>query len=75
MTGARGERHGDGQRRGALLATGREDIVRLRKSVRERAIAAGFNLVEQTKIITAASELGRNTHPVRRGGEARSSGH
>ena len=42
------------------LQTG-EDVVRLRKAVRERAIAAGFSLVEQTKIVTAASELGRNT--------------
>ena len=38
-----------------------EDVVRLRKAVRERAIASGFSLVEQTKIVTAASELGRNT--------------
>jgi serine/threonine-protein kinase RsbT len=42
------------------LHTG-EDVVRLRKAVRERAVAAGFTLVEQTKIVTAASELGRNT--------------
>lgn len=42
------------------LHTG-EDVVRVRKAVRERAIAAGFSLVEQTKIVTAASELGRNT--------------
>ena len=48
-----------------------EDVVRLRKSVRERAIAAGFNLVEQTKIITAASELGRNTIQYGGGGRAR----
>ena len=52
------------------LKTG-EDVVRLRKSVRERAIAAGFNLVEQTKIITAASELGRNTIQYGGGGTAR----
>ena len=52
------------------LKTG-EDVVRLRKSVRERAIAAGFNLVEQTKIITAASELGRNTIQYGGGGKAR----
>lgn len=38
-----------------------EDVVRLRKAVRERAIASGFSLVEQTKMVTAASELGRNT--------------
>jgi serine/threonine-protein kinase RsbT len=38
-----------------------EDVVRLRQEVRERAVAAGFTLVDQTKIVTAASELGRNT--------------
>lgn len=38
-----------------------EDVVRLRQSVRERAVAVGFSLVDQTKIVTAASELGRNT--------------
>lgn len=38
-----------------------EDVVRLRQVVRERAVAAGFSLVDQTKIVTAASELGRNT--------------
>ena len=35
--------------------------MRLRSAVRERAVAVGLNLVDQTKIITAASELGRNT--------------
>ena len=48
-----------------------EDVVRLRKAVRERAIAAGFTLVEQTKIVTAASELGRNTVQYGGGGQAR----
>ena len=38
-----------------------EDVVRLRQLVRERAVAAGFSLVDQTKVVTAASELGRNT--------------
>ncbi|HKP66073.1 MAG TPA: ATP-binding protein [Casimicrobiaceae bacterium] len=37
-----------------------EDIVRMRQVVRECAIGLGFGLVDQTKIITAASELGRN---------------
>jgi serine/threonine-protein kinase RsbT len=48
-----------------------EDVVRLRKVVRERAVAAGFSLVDQTKIVTAASELGRNVIQYGRGGEAR----
>lgn len=37
-----------------------EDIVRMRQLVRERAVTLGFGLVDQTKIVTAASELGRN---------------
>ena len=38
-----------------------EDIVRVRQQVRIRAVAAGFSLVDQTKLVTAASELARNT--------------
>jgi serine/threonine-protein kinase RsbT len=38
-----------------------EDVVAVRRVVREWAIAAGFSLVDQTKIVTAASELARNT--------------
>ena len=52
------------------LRTG-EDIVRLRQAVRERAIGTGFSLVDQTKIVTAASELGRNTIQYGGGGKAR----
>jgi serine/threonine-protein kinase RsbT len=37
------------------------DIVVVRQVVRRWAIELGFNLVEQTKIVTAASELARNT--------------
>jgi serine/threonine-protein kinase RsbT len=47
-----------------------EDVVRLRQSVRERAVAVGFSLVDQTKIVTAASELGRNTVQYGGGGVA-----
>jgi serine/threonine-protein kinase RsbT len=38
-----------------------EDVVRIRQVVREWAVLLGFNLVEQTKIVTAASEIARNT--------------
>jgi serine/threonine-protein kinase RsbT len=48
-----------------------EDIVRVRQEVRARAIEAGLGLVDQTKIVTAASELARNTLDYGRGGEAR----
>jgi serine/threonine-protein kinase RsbT len=46
-----------------------EDIVRVRQTTRERAIAQGFSLVDQTKIVTAASELARNTLDYGGGGE------
>jgi serine/threonine-protein kinase RsbT len=38
-----------------------EQIVRLRRFVREKAVALGFSLIDQTKFVTAASELARNT--------------
>lgn len=37
------------------------DILLIRQTVRARAVELGFSLVDQTKIITAASELARNT--------------
>ena len=48
-----------------------EDVVRLRKQVRESMIAMRFGLVEQTKYITAASELARNVLRYGGGGEGR----
>jgi serine/threonine-protein kinase RsbT len=48
-----------------------EDIVRVRQVVREWTIAQKFSLVEQTKMITAASELARNTLEHGCGGEVR----
>jgi serine/threonine-protein kinase RsbT len=37
------------------------DVVMVRQRVRAWAIELNFSLVDQTKIVTAASELGRNT--------------
>lgn len=47
-----------------------EDVVRMRQAVRERAVALGFGLVDQTKLVTAASELARNTLTHGGGGHA-----
>lgn len=47
-----------------------EDVVRLRKQVRDDLVAMGFSLIEQTKMVTAASELARNTLRYGGGGEA-----
>lgn len=38
-----------------------QDVVAVRQLVREWSVYAGFSLVDQTKIVTAASELARNT--------------
>jgi serine/threonine-protein kinase RsbT len=38
-----------------------EDIVRVRQAVRTWSVQLGFGLVDQTKIVTAASEIARNT--------------
>jgi serine/threonine-protein kinase RsbT len=48
-----------------------DDVVRVRQAVRRRAVAAGLGLVDQTKIVTAASELARNTLDYGGGGTAR----
>ena len=37
-----------------------EDVVRVRQLTRRWAVDLGFTLVDQTKIVTAASELARN---------------
>jgi serine/threonine-protein kinase RsbT len=48
-----------------------DDIVRLRQAVRELAITQRLSLVDQTKLVTAASELARNTLSHGGGGHAR----
>ena len=48
-----------------------EDVVLIRQGVRAWAIELGFSLVDQTKIVTAASELARNTVTYGGGGEVR----
>jgi serine/threonine-protein kinase RsbT len=48
-----------------------QDIVLARQSVRKVAQEIGFGIVDQTKIVTAASELARNTVVYGLGGEMR----
>jgi serine/threonine-protein kinase RsbT len=45
------------------------DIVRMRQAVRAWAIEISLSLVDQTKLVTAASELGRNTRIYGGGGD------
>ncbi len=44
--------------------------MRVRQEVRRFAIEAGLGLVDQTKVVTAASELARNTLDYGKGGHA-----
>ncbi|MGL5062724.1 MAG: anti-sigma regulatory factor [Microcoleus sp.] len=44
------------------------DIVYVRQKVRTWAVEIGFGLVDQTKIVTAASEIARNTVDYGKGG-------
>jgi serine/threonine-protein kinase RsbT len=60
---------GTGTRQCQTIA-GDEDVVRVRQFVRAHAVAAKLSLVDQTKLVTAASELARNTLVHGGGGEA-----
>ena len=48
-----------------------DDVVRVRQQVRTKAAENGLSLVDQTKLVTAASELARNTLVYGGGGVAR----
>ena len=52
----------------ALPIASDDDIVRVRQRVRHWSVALGFSLVDQTKLVTAASELARNTLVYGQGG-------
>lgn len=45
------------------------DVVRVRQAVRDLAVRAKMSLVDQTKLVTATSELARNTLVYGGGGE------
>ena len=47
------------------------DVVQVRQAVRTLAAGLGFSLIDQTKLVTAASELARNTLEHGGGGTAR----
>ena len=49
------------RRREVLQLRSDSDVVRTRQAVRAMCAEAGFTLVDQTKMVTAASELARNT--------------
>lgn len=46
-----------------------EDIVLVRTAVRKAALEIKFGLVDQTKVVTAASEIARNTLVYGKGGD------
>jgi serine/threonine-protein kinase RsbT len=48
-----------------------DDVVRVRQIVRGWSVELGFSLIDQTKVVTAASEIARNTVTYGGGGTAR----
>ena len=57
------------QRSERLPIRSSEHIVQVRQAVREWSQVVGFSLVDQTKMVTAASELARNTLTYGGGGD------
>ena len=57
--------------KGSMPLRGEADIVMCRQTVRKLTTAMKFSLVDQTKMITAASELSRNTVVYGGGGHMR----
>lgn len=56
---------------GSLPLRSEQDVVASRQAVRRLAQQARFSLIDQTKMVTAASELARNTLTYGGGGEMR----
>jgi len=56
-------------RRETLSVTANDAVVSIRQTVREFAVEARLSLVDQTKLVTAASELARNMVVYGGGGE------
>src|SRR6476620_12329345 len=54
---------------GTLALTSEQDVVLARQLVRKMTQEMAFSLVDQTKLVTAASELARNTIKYGGGGE------
>ncbi|BAZ15833.1 putative anti-sigma regulatory factor serine/threonine protein kinase [Calothrix sp. NIES-4071] len=59
------------QKSETILIQSSTDVVLVRQAVRQFAVEIGFGLVDQTKIVTAASELARNTLDYGGGGTAK----
>ncbi|MEV4093115.1 anti-sigma regulatory factor [Streptosporangium saharense] len=54
-----------------LPINGNNDVVLVRQHVRSAAVDVGLSLVDQTKVVTAASELARNALVYAGGGRVR----
>ncbi|MGN9784386.1 anti-sigma regulatory factor [Nonomuraea sp. ZG12] len=54
---------------GPLPIGSNADIVAVRQQVRTAAVESGFSLIDQTKVVTAASELARNALVYAGGGQ------
>ncbi|HXE63337.1 MAG TPA: anti-sigma regulatory factor [Bryobacteraceae bacterium] len=45
----------------SIVLRGSDDVVLVRQAARKLAVSLGFGIVDQTKLVTASSELARNT--------------
>ena len=61
----------NGEKSATVLVTTDADVVKVRQAVRTLAVEIKLSLVDQTKVVTAASELGRNLLVYGGGGEVR----
>lgn len=59
------------QKHEVLRVGGDEDVVRARQAARRMAVEVGMGLVDQTKLVTACSELARNMVDYAGGGTVR----
>ena len=59
------------ERAEVLPVRAEDDVVRVRQTVRTWSVQLGFSLVDQTKMVTAASEIARNTVIYGKGGTVR----
>jgi serine/threonine-protein kinase RsbT len=56
---------------GELPVNSNSDVVMVRQHVRTAAVEMGLSLIDQTKVVTAASELARNALVYAGGGQVR----
>ncbi|KAA6223833.1 ATP-binding protein [Streptomyces albofaciens JCM 4342] len=71
LDGGGPERAGDPAEPTVLTVRSEQDLLAIRHAVRDATLAVGFSIVDQTRVVTAASELARNAYVHGGGGTVR----